>query len=287
MRSRFWRTPLWLLLLSAAAARAEEPNPFLQQAKRFYEQVKYEKCAQRLEQAVQWKSTPSELVEIELYAGLCALNLNGTQDAREHFELALRLDPHATLPPYSPPKAVVMFRSISAKVAKAREREAPPQVAVAKAPEPEPAPQPESAPTETAAPAPAPEPVAAVEPEPEHRDEPAEVPDAPRRRELTPSAELTHEEPLLPRKAPRPITKLTLALGGTSVATATIGTFLMFSAQSLATAANEEQFEQPRKELQDRVRTTAGVGYACYGVAVTAAAGALISYLLTPEPRSF
>src|SRR4051812_21129408 len=97
------RTPLCCaVLLFTAAARAEEPNPFLQQAKGFYEQVKYEKCAQRLKQAVQWKSSAAELLEIELYAGLCHFNLNRLQDATEHFELALELDRTASLPPYSP-----------------------------------------------------------------------------------------------------------------------------------------------------------------------------------------
>src|SRR5688572_12216337 len=114
------------LLLVCAVARADEPNPFLQQAKAFYEQVKYEKCAQRLEQAVQWKSTPAELLEIELYAGLCTFNLSSLEDASEHFELALKLDPHASLPPYSPPKAVALFKSIAARMAKAREASAEP-----------------------------------------------------------------------------------------------------------------------------------------------------------------
>lgn len=78
--------------------------------------MKYELCVQRLEQAVAWKNQPEDLVDIELYAGLCHFNLSHTDVARAHFELALRLNRSAALPPFSPPRAVALFQSLLAQL---------------------------------------------------------------------------------------------------------------------------------------------------------------------------
>ena len=68
---------------------------------------------ERLKQAsTQWKSTPEELREIELHAGLCKFNLGQKKQAAEHFRTALRIDEGAELPPYTSPKAVDLFLEV-------------------------------------------------------------------------------------------------------------------------------------------------------------------------------
>ncbi len=98
-------TPLALLLLAA--------NPFLAEGLEHERNLDFEKCTRRLLQAAtQWKSTPAELREIELHAGLCAFNLGQRGTAAEHFRTALRIDEGAALPPYTSPKAVELFLEV-------------------------------------------------------------------------------------------------------------------------------------------------------------------------------
>ena len=96
--------------LLVAALLAAGPNPFLAQALEHEQALEYEKCVERLQQAAtQWKSTPDELREIELHAGLCKFNLGQKKGAADHFRTALRIDENAELPPYTSPKAVELF----------------------------------------------------------------------------------------------------------------------------------------------------------------------------------
>ncbi len=97
-------TLLLALVLSAG------PNPFLAEALEHEGNLDFERCVERLKQAAtQWKSTPDELREIELHAGLCKFNLGQKKTAAEHFRTALRIDEGAELPPYTSPKAVEFF----------------------------------------------------------------------------------------------------------------------------------------------------------------------------------
>ncbi len=106
-------------LPSGTPAPVQGPNPFLAQAKELYQKLDFEKCLQRLGQAPQWRSSPKELLEIELYAGMCAYNLNQLPQAEEHFRLALRIAPAAELPPYTSPKLVDFFRRTKRSMPKA------------------------------------------------------------------------------------------------------------------------------------------------------------------------
>ena len=107
---------LLALVLSAA------PNPFLAEALEHERNLDFEKCVERLKQAAtQWKSTPDELREIELHAGLCQFNLGQKKAAADHFRTALRIDESTELPPYTNPKAVELFLDVKTKL-----REPPP-----------------------------------------------------------------------------------------------------------------------------------------------------------------
>lgn len=100
-------------MIALALALTVAANPFLEQAKEEYVALDFESCVQRLGQAAEWKgSTPAELRDVELYAGLCHLNLSHRREAAEHFKLALRIDESADLPPYSSPKAVELFLAV-------------------------------------------------------------------------------------------------------------------------------------------------------------------------------
>lgn len=107
-----------VFLLATSALAQEGPNPFLTQAKLLFKNLEFEKCVARLELAPQWKSTPEELLEIELYAGLCLFNLGRPKDAEDRFQVALQIDYHAQLPPYTSPKIVEMFRRVRRRVPK-------------------------------------------------------------------------------------------------------------------------------------------------------------------------
>ncbi len=86
------------------------PNPFLAEALEHERNLDFERCVERLKQAAtQWQSTPDELRDIELHAGLCKFNLGQKKPAAEHFRTALRIDEGAELPPYTSPKAVEYF----------------------------------------------------------------------------------------------------------------------------------------------------------------------------------
>ncbi|MGV3625057.1 MAG: hypothetical protein ACO1OB_29830 [Archangium sp.] len=98
---------LTMLLLSAT------PNPFLEEARVLEQNLDFEGCVARLKQAsTQWKSTPEELRDIEVHAGLCTFNLGKTKQAEGHFRMALRLDENTSLPPYTSPKAVELFTAV-------------------------------------------------------------------------------------------------------------------------------------------------------------------------------
>jgi hypothetical protein len=98
-----------LVYIACLLGAAPAPNPFLKQAKDHYDQFQFGDCLQRMAQARQWPSSPSELVEMELYAGLCHASSGATQDASRHFRLARAADPDVKLPPYTSPKIAELF----------------------------------------------------------------------------------------------------------------------------------------------------------------------------------
>ncbi len=125
-----------VLLVLAAPAFAEPQNPYLNQAKEFQQQLDFEKCLHRLEQASRWaNNTKLQLAQIELYSGLCEAGLGHETEAFEHFELGFVLDRDLELPPQQGPKITALFR-------KAKDKAPPPEEPAVplKTPPPEPPP---------------------------------------------------------------------------------------------------------------------------------------------------
>lgn len=78
----------------------------IQDGVQLYEQGKYEQCVAALQD-----SEPAS-GERSIYLGLCHFALGHAGDAKQHFEAALAIDPHAKLPPYSPPKVMSFFEQL-------------------------------------------------------------------------------------------------------------------------------------------------------------------------------
>lgn len=100
-------------MIALVASAVLATNPFLLEGLQHEKELEFEKCVQRLKQAVtQWKNSPEELKEIELHAGLCTFNLGDRKRAAEHFRLALRIDATTVLPEFTSPKIVELFDEV-------------------------------------------------------------------------------------------------------------------------------------------------------------------------------
>lgn len=108
--------PVALLLWALPAWAQPGPNPYLAQARVFYQGLEFERCLQRLNQAVDRESTVREQAEIALYAGLCNAQLGNFEEAEPHFSRALELDRTLELPPYTSPKIEALFKEVAAKL---------------------------------------------------------------------------------------------------------------------------------------------------------------------------
>ncbi len=107
---------LWAL--PAAAQQAQPaPNPFLAQARIFYQGLEFERCLQRLDLAGQRETSLPEQAEIELYKGLCHYHLDEVAPAKEHFARAVALDASVELPPFTSPKIIAVFDEVRARAA--------------------------------------------------------------------------------------------------------------------------------------------------------------------------
>jgi hypothetical protein len=85
-------------------------NPYLGQAKVFYQGLDYEKCLQRLDKASRWKSSTPEQAEIELYTGLCQYALGNKDELKQHIRDAIQLDPKVQVPQLAPPRFQQAFQ---------------------------------------------------------------------------------------------------------------------------------------------------------------------------------
>jgi hypothetical protein len=112
-----------LLLLTVLTAK---PNPYLAQAKVFFQGGDYKQCLKRIEQAQKWESSLEDQVDVALYSGLCNFQLRKTKEAETDFKLALSLDPNAKLPPLTSPKVASLFESLRPKRDEVAEPPPPP-----------------------------------------------------------------------------------------------------------------------------------------------------------------
>ena len=278
---------------SGEPSRPQGPNPFLAQAKENYQNLEFEKCLQRLAQAPQWRSSPQELLEIELYAGMCSYNLNQLGPADEHFRLALRIAPSVELPAYTSPKLVEFFRRIKKAMPKVEkppekvEKEKPPEKKVEKPPEKvekppekvEKPPEPEKKPE--------PEKVASnevVESPPEEKAPPEKKPDASDRpvRDEPPPKLLPDSHTGLP-STPEPFLKRhagPIALGGVAVVALAVGLGLGANAKSLESRANQATYDSDFHKLGSQAKGEAIGANISFAIAILAVAGGLIWALL-------
>ena len=231
-------------LLSAGTAAAQTgPDPYLQQARVYYQGMEFEKCIARLEQAARWKNTPQELVEIELYNGLCKYNLGKSRDAEDHFQVALQLDREAKLPPYTSPKIEALYKKVKDRLPKP-----PPEKAeVAKAEEP----KAQDAPVKTD-----------LLPRPEEK----------------PSSQVDFTE-----AAPKKSYAVPLALGGAAVVAAGVGGYLGMRAKQLETSANAAHFESDAIAQGNQAKQNALFANVGFGVAGAAATAALLTWALSGD----
>lgn len=121
-----------------AFAEGEKPNPYLAQARVFYQGGEFKKCLDRVKQAERWDSSIKELAEVSLYAGLCHFNVRKQKDAEVDFLRAVQTDPTLELPAATSPKIVEVWNRVRAKVPRPESPPEPPLVPTTKEPEPEP-----------------------------------------------------------------------------------------------------------------------------------------------------
>ncbi len=230
-----------MLPVLLAASPVDRPNPHLASAKVFHQGLKFEKCLERLEQAGKWKNTSAQLAEIELYLGLCHLGLGHEQDAKEHFELSLKLDAQVALPPFQSPKVTKAFEAARAAVA----------------------------------PPPAPPVVEAPPVVPEVSDAPKRVeidPGSSQPREPDGGLQAT-AEPEKHYAAP-------LALAGGAVVATTVAIIFGVRAKSLEAEANSAKFESDAIAIGNDARTAQLVTNITFPVAGVLGAAAVLTYFL-------
>jgi hypothetical protein len=214
-----------LLTLSPALSRAAPDNRYLQEAKVFYDELEFDRCQKRLALAAGERSSSAELVEIEIYGGLCAYQLGDRKAATEHFRLALKLDASAKLPPLTSPKIAQLFDSLRKQVAESPSVQASPPPPVS----------------------------TVVAPPPPAISKPAE------------------------RSWIRPVP---LTLSGVSLLAAGAAAYFGLEAKRLEGRANDAAYDDDFRSLGDRGERSALYANVALGVAVSAAAGAVLTYVL-------
>ena len=183
---------------------AAKPDPYLAQARVFYQGGEYKSCLKRLEQAEKWDNSIDEQADVALYNGLCKFLARRASEAEADFALALKLKPTIELPPLTSPKVVAMFNAI-------------PRAA------PDPTPTPKEKPDDA----------------PRVVERPAEQPAS-----LTPATgpeESPNEE--LSQPPPRGVPVVPIVLGGAAVVSLTVASFLGLQASSADREARAAPFQ--------------------------------------------
>ncbi|MFL5319624.1 MAG: hypothetical protein ACJ790_08190 [Myxococcaceae bacterium] len=238
-----------LLLIAGAALGAGKPNPYLGQAKVFYQGLEYEKCLARLDQATKWASEPAEQVEIELYAGLCNFNIGNMDEAKRRFDLALGLDPKLQLPPYTSPRIGEIFEASRKRAEEKLARMNP----VAKKEEPVVVAKKE-------------------EPPPKKSDAPVETkltPEQPPKEDVTAgvSTEKSYVAPI--------------ALAGASALSLGAGAYFGLQAKNYEAQGATSHYGSDAFKYSQQAGSSALIANVAFGVAATAAIGAAVTYFVS------
>lgn len=238
------------MLCAAGAAQAgNAAGVYLTQAKVLYQETRYEKALERLARAARRAdATRPELVEIELYSGLCEYSLAHWDAGRRHLKIALELDPNVALPEGLSPRIVDEINSL---------RPAPPPAPSPVATESPPAPAaPTDVPVATAST------VAPVAP-------PVPLPAS----EATPSSELT----VAPESHSRKPTVVLLSAG---ILSGAAGAVLGVLAQNTARQANSPStYYADSVSLGNTARHESVAANACFAAAGAFAVAGVVTFL--------
>lgn len=279
-RATAWGLALALLSLAiapAAHAQRSDVDRYLTAAARLYEDLEYERALDQLHRARQLSRGVDDDVTIALYEGVILADLGKRDEALAAFREGLYLKPDAKLPVKVSPKVEREFEALRLDVKKElaqvlakqkaerpQQPQQPPrhegQEARTDRPERQPAPeQPAKTLIVTAQPAPLPPAVAASTP----------------RVEAAPQPGL----PVLP-----------FVLGGVAVAAGGTGAYFGLQARTEVDAAHAARFQDDAQAHLDNARGPAFTANVLFAAAGTAAAGALVSWLLSgddaPAPSS-
>ncbi|MBI5546039.1 MAG: hypothetical protein HY901_19275 [Deltaproteobacteria bacterium] len=244
-------TSLLLALALAANVRVADSNPYLEEARKQYQTLDYEKTLDLLKKAMSWSGTTSaELAEVHLFRGLCNLQLGREGSGRAAFRAALLADPGLQLPPMTSPKIRQFFRAEADLLAA--------QTASVSAPEPA------SSPSEATSAAHSPDaPVAARPPAP--LTSPAASPHGSSLPAQLPLAS-TPAEPAM--TATRERTRWpAFATLGVAVAAAAVGGAFGYQANDLAGQSGDAVYADDHVRLNERARDKARVANGLYGAA--------------------
>jgi tetratricopeptide (TPR) repeat protein len=287
-----------LLLGSApgpALAAAATFEHYLSAAVTLYEDLEYERALKQLELARKRARGPAQKGLVSLHRGILLAELGRWPAARAAFRVALRREPHVTLPLKVSPKVEAEFEAVRARVHKQLRIKAPPpappspalpvaepprvaQVEPAPAPVPvpvEPVPSPTVAPV--AEPVAPPAAVAAATDRPEQERAPVLAP-AP-----VPASPL--RAPQVEASRGRPVT-VPLVLLGAGAAAAGVGTYFGVASRGQVSAARQSLHQDEALAHLDGARGNARLANILFGTAGLAATGALVTYLLSPGDAS-
>jgi hypothetical protein len=126
-----------LVLSLAGTARADTvpqpphadaaPPPELAEAARFERALDYDQALAVVTRIIErgTLTDPEQLAELHFYAGKLAAGLDRTDDARQHFAIALALRPDLALPPGTSPKLLAPFEDAHATTIKLRAHATP------------------------------------------------------------------------------------------------------------------------------------------------------------------
>ncbi|OJH34150.1 tetratricopeptide repeat protein [Cystobacter ferrugineus] len=244
-----------LILCSAGPALGGDFRQALASAVGSYEQLEYERALEGLDRAEALAQRDDERAEVALHRGIVLGELSRRKAALAAFRSALTLRPTLKLPPRVAPKIERDFEAVRRSLSAAQTSRSN-RSGARRAP-PSDAPRVETAP----------EPIAAVTPPELLPALPAETP------AVAPSRRL----PVLP-----------IALAGASVVAGGLGGFFGLRSSATADKAVATDIRSVRELHHSDARRQASVANVLFGVALTTAAGAAVTWLLSgseaPDP---